>query len=163
MPIELKGSCHCGAVKYSVQSSTPVPYQLCCCSICRKVGGYAGAVNLGADYETLKIEGEENITKYQAVKDRGTKEEEKCTSFRSFCSKCSSMLWLWDPTWPELVHPFASSVDEPELKVPHEMTCLMLGSKPAWVPLPEGKKKLFDVYPTTTIESWHKAHGEFIP
>lgn len=28
MPIELNGSCHCGAVKYSVLSSTPVPYQV---------------------------------------------------------------------------------------------------------------------------------------
>jgi hypothetical protein len=28
MPIELSGSCHCGAVKFTVQSSTPVPYQV---------------------------------------------------------------------------------------------------------------------------------------
>jgi hypothetical protein len=28
MPVELKGSCHCGSVKFSVQSSTPVPYQV---------------------------------------------------------------------------------------------------------------------------------------
>jgi len=27
MPVELKGSCHCGAVKFSLMSSTPVPYQ----------------------------------------------------------------------------------------------------------------------------------------
>lgn len=54
------------------------------------------------------------------------------------------MLWLWDETWydrhpsshttlrrrmlnlydsrrPELLHPFASAIDEPELKVPEEM------------------------------------------
>jgi hypothetical protein len=29
MPVELKGSCHCGAVKFSLQSSTPIPYQVC--------------------------------------------------------------------------------------------------------------------------------------
>lgn len=28
MPVELKGSCHCGAVRFSVESSTPVPYQV---------------------------------------------------------------------------------------------------------------------------------------
>ncbi len=28
MPIELKGSCHCGAVKFSLESSTAVPYQV---------------------------------------------------------------------------------------------------------------------------------------
>ena len=28
MGVELKGSCHCGAVKFSLISSTPVPYQV---------------------------------------------------------------------------------------------------------------------------------------
>lgn len=51
----LEASCQCGAVEYSVESHTPVPYQLCACSICRKVGGYGGSVNLGAIFETLKI------------------------------------------------------------------------------------------------------------
>ena len=55
MPLELKGSCHCGAVGFTVQSSTPVPYQLCICSICRKVGGVGGSINLGAHAETLQI------------------------------------------------------------------------------------------------------------
>jgi hypothetical protein len=55
MPVELKGSCHCGAVAFTVQSSTPVPYQLCQCSICRKVGGTGGSVNLGAHADTLQI------------------------------------------------------------------------------------------------------------
>ena len=55
MPVELKGSCHCGAVAFTVQSSTPVPYQLCMCSICRKVGGTGGSVNLGAHAHTLQI------------------------------------------------------------------------------------------------------------
>ena len=58
----LEGSCQCGAVEFSVDSHTPVPYQLCVCSICRKVGGYGGSVNLGAVTKTLKIKkGEENI------------------------------------------------------------------------------------------------------
>ena len=55
MPVELKGSCHCGAVAFTVQSSTPVPYQLCVCSICRKVGGTGGSVNIGAHAHTLQI------------------------------------------------------------------------------------------------------------
>lgn len=44
MPMLLKGSCRCGSVRFEVQSHTPVPYQLCYCSICRKQqggGGYA--------------------------------------------------------------------------------------------------------------------------
>ena len=55
MPVELKGSCHCGAVAFTVQSSTPVPYQLCMCTICRKVGGVGGSINIGAHAETLQI------------------------------------------------------------------------------------------------------------
>ena len=77
MPIQLKGSCHCGAVRFTVDSSTPVPYQvriihfvvagcfkltaqLCLCSICRKVGGVGGSINLGGHSKTLKVEGKEN-------------------------------------------------------------------------------------------------------
>jgi hypothetical protein len=63
MPVELKGSCHCGAVAFTVQSSTAVPYQLCVCSICRKVGGTGGSVNLGAHAHTLEItKGKEHIS-----------------------------------------------------------------------------------------------------
>lgn len=28
MPTELKGSCHCGAVKFTVDAFAPVPYQV---------------------------------------------------------------------------------------------------------------------------------------
>ena len=35
----LKGSCHCGAVRFSLNSRTPYPYMRCYCSICRKTGG----------------------------------------------------------------------------------------------------------------------------
>ncbi|TVY93147.1 hypothetical protein LAWI1_G001259, partial [Lachnellula willkommii] len=31
-------SCHCGSEKFTLQSSIPVPYQLCACSIRRKIG-----------------------------------------------------------------------------------------------------------------------------
>ncbi|HKO66652.1 MAG TPA: GFA family protein, partial [Burkholderiaceae bacterium] len=34
--MHLKGSCHCGAVKFSLQSDSPVPFMHCHCSICVK-------------------------------------------------------------------------------------------------------------------------------
>jgi hypothetical protein len=37
--MELSGSCHCGAVRFTVISPTPYPYQACYCSICRKTAG----------------------------------------------------------------------------------------------------------------------------
>ncbi|KAH9170949.1 Mss4-like protein [Lactarius sanguifluus] len=164
MPVELKGSCHCGAVAFTVQSSTPVPYALCVCSICRKVGGTGGSVNLGAHAHTLQItKGKENISIYKAVlSGRGTPEERRASSERHFCSKCSAMLWLWDETWPELLHPFASAIDEPELKAPEEMTVIMATSAPGYVRLPEDPKKVFKEYPDETLEDWHKRHGEYV-
>lgn len=99
--------------------------------------------------------------KYNAIKDRGTPNEEKCSSERNFCSNCSTMLWLWDHHWPELIHPFASAIDT-ELPVPDEMVCVLASSKPAWVRWPEGKKSVHDVYGDDSIEGWHKKHGLFM-
>ena len=77
---------------------------------------------------------------YKAILDRDTPEEEIASSERNFCKKCSSMLWLYDATWyafgnwhsfyyflklyalrPELIHPFASAIDSPELETPKTM------------------------------------------
>jgi hypothetical protein len=58
----LEGSCHCGAIRFQVESETPYPYQACYCSICRKTAGGGGyAINLGADANTLEVEGKENL------------------------------------------------------------------------------------------------------
>ena len=54
MPMTLTGSCRCGAVRFTVDSHTPVPYQLCYCSICRKTAGGGGyAINLGGVADSL--------------------------------------------------------------------------------------------------------------
>lgn len=52
---KLEGSCQCGGIQFTLDSHTPVPYQLCACSICRKVGGYNGSVNLGGIADSLKV------------------------------------------------------------------------------------------------------------
>ncbi|CAG8886070.1 unnamed protein product [Penicillium egyptiacum] len=161
MPMKLEGSCQCGGVEFTLQSQTPVPYQLCACSICRKVGGHLGAVNLGGITDSLNIiKGKDLIKKYSAIRDRGTPDEKRCSSERNFCSNCSTMLWLWDHHWPELIHPFASAIDT-ELPVPDEMVCIMDGSKPAWARWPEGKKSVHEVYGEDSLEGWHKKHGLF--
>ncbi|KAJ7872457.1 Mss4-like protein [Mycena olivaceomarginata] len=163
MPVELKGSCHCGAVRFSLQSSTPVPYQLCVCSICRKVGGVGGSINLGGHSNTLKIEkGQEFIRVYKAVMNRDTPEESIASSERNFCSKCSAMLWLYDKTWPELIHPFASAIDSPALQIPEKMVCVKVDSKPDYVRLPEGLKEVYAEYGSESLESWHKKNGFFV-
>jgi hypothetical protein len=47
-----------------VDSHEPVPYQFCPCSICRKVGGYGGAVNLGGVASSLNIKKGKDLIKY---------------------------------------------------------------------------------------------------
>ncbi|KAK7443989.1 hypothetical protein VKT23_015386 [Stygiomarasmius scandens] len=162
MPVELHGSCHCGAVRFKLQSSTAVPYQLCLCSICRKVGGTGGSINLGGHSKTLEIlKGKELISVYKAVMNRDTPDENIANSERNFCSKCSTMLWLYDSRWPELIHPFASAIDSPELQSPETMVCLKLDSKPAYVRLPEGSKEVYENYGPLSLEQWHKEKGLF--
>jgi len=103
----LEGSCHCGGVRFRLQSRHPYPFNLCYCSICRKTGGGGGyAINLGGDHETLEVEGRERLSVYRAVIGG-----EQSPAERIFCTRCGAALWVWDARWPELVHPFASAID----------------------------------------------------
>ena len=62
----LEGSCECGAVTFSVESSTPYPYRICYCRRCRKLSGAIGAaINLIADAPTLQVGGELEPTRYE--------------------------------------------------------------------------------------------------
>ena len=62
----LEGSCHCRAVRFSVESKTPSPYMYCYCSICRKTAGGGGfAINLGGKVETLTVGGERHVKIYR--------------------------------------------------------------------------------------------------
>ena len=159
--MQLKGSCHCGKVRFSVHSSHPYPFNLCYCSICRKTAGGGGfAINLGADYETLKVQGNKHISVYRArVHDADTGKVRKSKARRSFCKHCASALWVWDPRWPELVHPFASAIDS-ELPVPPERTHLMLAYKASWVPVQaDPDDRCFEEYPDESLAEWHQRLG----
>lgn len=164
MPLLLKGSCRWGSVSFEVQSHTPAPYQLCYCSICRKQQGGGGyAINLGADSSTLNITGKRNLGVYRAeIQDDERPTCEISTGERNFCRKCGSALWLYDPTWPELVHPFASAIDS-ELPRPKERTHLMLKYKADWIePNIRPGDKSFDLYPEESIADWHKRTGMWV-
>lgn len=159
--MHLKGSCHCGAVKFSVRSPHPYPYQRCYCSICRKTQGGGGyAINLSGDSATLKVTGHRHIKIYHAkIREKGRKRAEVSNAERHFCKECGSALWLFDSRWPELVHPFASAIDT-KLPVPPEHTHLMLDFKPSWVrPDFKPKDKRFKRYPKEAISEWHDRLG----
>jgi hypothetical protein len=159
--MRLEGSCHCGAVRFTVESRHPYPFNLCYCSICRKTAGAGGfAINLSADARTLEVDGAEHVLTYRArMQDSETDAEARSSAERKFCGNCGSALWLWDPTWPELVHPHASAIDTP-LPVPPERTHLMLGSKASWVePCLREADRTFDGYPQESIAEWHQRLG----
>ncbi len=151
----IEGSCHCGAVRFSVEAYAPVPYLRCYCSICRKTAGGGGyAVNLGAKAGTLRVEGEDSITVFHARIDG-----EESPAERRFCARCGSALWVSDRRWPDLVHPFASAIDTP-LPEPPESEHIMLGSKAGWVRVDAHRaERRYDEYPDDSLEEWHRRHG----
>jgi hypothetical protein len=155
----LEGSCHCGAVRFSVESPHPYPYQRCYCSICRKTAGGGGyAINLSGLAETLQVEGAEHQGVYHAVIDG-----QQSSGERHFCRQCASALWVYDPSWPELVHPFASAIDS-ELPVPPERVHLLLDSKAGWVEVEARENdQCFAGYPEESIAEWHQRRGLEMP
>ncbi len=157
--MHLEGSCHCGAVRFSLESKHPYPFNLCYCSICRKTAGGGGfAINLGGDANSFHVNGREHLRIYHARMhdDEGT---HRSPAERNFCGDCGSALWLWDPRWPELIHPFASAIDTP-LPKPPERTHMMLGSKAPWVEVrADPQDKQFEEYPKESLAQWHERLG----
>lgn len=151
----LEGSCHCGAISFRVESPHPYPYQRCYCSICRKTAGGGGyAINIGAQADTLEVTGAEHKRIYHARINGSESQGE-----RHFCGSCASALWVYDPRWPKLVHPFASAIDS-ELPVPPERVHLLLDSKATWVePDVRENDKCFDGYPEESLAEWHERLG----
>ena len=122
--MRLEGSCHCGAVRFAMETHTPYPYMRCYCSICRKTGGGGGyAINLMAAADSLDVQGEDALRVYQAVID-GAKSQAQ----RHFCGTCGSALWVFDPRWPDLIHPFASAIDSDLPKPPQTVHIMQIGS-----------------------------------
>lgn len=163
MPMTLAGSCHCGAVGFSLQSHTPYPYQRCYCSICRKTGGGGGyAINIMGLADSLQVKGARHKGIYHAIIRERDGSCRVSQGERHFCSRCASALWVHDEAWPELVHPFASAIDTP-LPAPPAHTHVLLAFKAPWVELQQGPDdELFDLYPRQSIEDWHRSRKLWI-
>jgi hypothetical protein len=149
--MKLHGSCHCQAVKFEFDSQHPVPFNLCYCSICRKVGG--------GEASSLHVAGKEHVNQYQVTKTNQNDASELSPLERHFCSHCASMLWVWDSRWPDLIHPFASAIDDALPPAP-ERTHLMTDYKPNWVAIQAHETdNFFGEYPDESIAAWHKRLG----
>lgn len=152
----LEGSCHCGAVRFSVESHTPYPFMRCYCSICRKTGGGGGyAINIMGEAATLKVDGVAHIGIYHARMPDGKGAIKRSNAQRHFCRECGSALYLSDDQWPQWVYPMASAIDTP-LPKPPEVVSLMLDFAAPWAEVAPGQH--FKEYPKESIEDWHKRH-----
>ena len=101
--MKLSGSCRCGAVRFTLNSPTPVPYMRCYCTICRKSAGGGGyAINLGGDADTLEVEGRVAVERGRAPSDDPDHpgQTHPGSSHRHFCKHCGTALWAEDPAWP---------------------------------------------------------------
>jgi hypothetical protein len=156
----LVGSCHCQKVRFRLESAHPYPFNLCYCNVCTKTAGGGGyVINLSGDSRTLDCEGREHVSAYRAELPDEKGVIKKSTAERNFCTTCGSALWLWDPTWPELIHPFASAIDT-ELPAAPEKTHLMVAYRASWVDCNiGGDDKVYENYPEESIEDWHKRLG----
>ena len=157
--MKLEGSCHCGAVRFEVESQHPYPFNLCYCNACRKTAGTGGfAINLSGDAATLQGAGREHVRIYQPghIDEHDGKPSPQ---ERHFCGDCGTALWVQDPRWPDLVHPHAGAVDT-QLPVPPDRNHLMLDFKPSWVQVhADPHDRQFPRYPDESIAQWHESRG----
>jgi len=165
MPMHLEGSCRCGAIRFTVDSHTPYPYQRCYCSICRKTAGGGGyAINLMGLARSMHVRGPIATHVYHAriAGDGNASDAEPSPAERHFCPVCGCALWLFDASWPDLIHPFASAIDT-ALPAPPCSVHLMLRYKAPWVQPQVGPDdECFDDFPPLSIEEWHRQHGLWI-
>jgi len=155
----LQGSCHCGAVRFSIESRTVYPFMRCYCGICRKTAGGGGySINIMGLADTLRVRGKRHIKAYRPWIDFPERLE-RSEGLRHFCRECGSQLWVSDSRWPDLIHPHASAIDTP-LPVPPEVNHIKLEDKASWVEVPRGPRHhRFDTFPAESIQGWHRRMG----
>lgn len=91
----LKGCCQCGKVKFTVE------------------GGASdrSAFHLIAAHETLKIEGTQNITSFNAIYRQYGRNDDSTTE-RCFCQHCGTTLWLYSKHCPDFIYPHIDALSE---------------------------------------------------
>jgi len=164
--MDIEGSCYCARVKFTALSHTPYPYMRCYCSMCRKTAGGGGyTINIMAEADTLKVEGQEYVAAHEnLIDDEAHPGQLKPSPGKGYyCRHCGSALWAADPRWPKWIYPFASAVDTP-LPRPPEVFHIMLDFAASWVEVPQGERhRHFARYPDESIEDWHRRHGLYQP
>ena len=155
--MKLEGSCHCGAVRFTVEAPHPYPFNLCYCSICRKTAGGGGfAINLGA------------LSRYAGGDRRRAHPELQTpawTTARPARASASSAAPAARRSGSGTRAGPSSCTRTPRrstraLPVPPERTHLLLADRAPWVePCVGPHDKTFDGYPDEGIAEWHERLG----
>jgi hypothetical protein len=154
--MRLDGSCQCGKVRFRVDSTTPYPYMLCYCSICRKTSG-AVTSNVMGRRDTLEVTGKRHLRCHHAIVRNPGRRPVRSRGERWFCGRCGTHLYVLDDRWPEGVWPNAAALDTP-LPVPPEYVQIMTRYRPRWVPAADTGPR-HPEYPPLSIAAWHERHG----
>jgi hypothetical protein len=121
----MKGSCWCGAVRFTV-SEPFVTSTFCHCTSCKRISGGVGTANGRARTETIAVtEGRDLLTTYQPEEG----------SAKTFCSRCGAN--LFGGGWPESEHSSVrlSAIDEGLEQKPEAHTYVR--SVAEWETLPD--------------------------
>jgi hypothetical protein len=157
--MKLEGSCHCGAVKFSLESRTPYPYRVCYCPRCRKTAGVGPHIMGEAD--SLTVVGQDRVGVYVTRSNPQAPGQAPVELRLSFCEICGTHLYLHAPSWPGKVYPWATAIDSP-LPKPPETFHVFLGLAASWADVPDGPNhQHFDAAPPESMEEWHRRHGLF--
>jgi hypothetical protein len=128
----VRGSCHCGAVRFEVTGLADA-VRYCHCATCKKLSGGGGTVNLRAPSRGIRIlQGEDLLQTYQPAE--GTA--------KTFCLACGSN--LFGGGWPESEH---CSVRVTTLDDPFEVrpgAHLFVRSLAPWEQLPDDGAERFE-------------------
>jgi hypothetical protein len=90
----LKGSCLCGAIRYTVDAPV-TELRVCHCVHCQKASGTGMSVNAVVPASAFKLTG--TPKRYQAKADSGR------TLFRYFCGECGSPIYSHRETTPDIL------------------------------------------------------------
>jgi len=145
--VTLEGSCHCGTVRFTLETDLIYPLSLCYCGRCRRINGSPVSAYVTGRMADLRIvSGQESLKVYRIE-----------TNERSFCGQCGSSLLYADSRWPDDCWPLASAIDTP-LPAPPRFAHIFAGSRAPWFPIC-APGPCYDEYAGSSAEELHRAWG----
>jgi hypothetical protein len=131
----LRGSCHCGGVRFEVTDPADA-VRYCHCTTCKKLSGGGGTANVRAPSAAIRIlEGDDLLQTYRPAE--GTA--------KTFCRACGSN--LFGGGWPdvETASVRVTTLDEPFDA--HPGVHIYVRSLAPWETLPDDGAQRFDTTP----------------